>query len=338
MRWRRSLTILAMLAALMTAPSAAFAAPPNELHAALVDPVAGTTTTPFRLAVSYRSGAGNAASAVTATIGGNQVSLTLTAGTPVSGVWSAVTRLPAGTWTVTYRAVTGKGPQPSASVGPVTVTSPTSPSPSAPGTTTPSHDAAEPGGTPGTSEPAPAATAQPTIGEGRPRETARPAASAATSSPAPAPGATGPRGDGHAGRGSQRPNASASRAAAPVRSADPGPATEGTQPGRPAGELLGAVLLAGLIVVTAVALLGVGWILTGARRERATPTTADGATVASDPAVSAIPTIEARARRRARLRTSDDPILASLGLPEPAGSTEPNLEGRLPRGEQQTKR
>jgi hypothetical protein len=97
------------------------------------------------------------------------------------------------------------------------------------------------------------------------------------------------------------------------------------------------MLIAGLAAIAAVTLLGVGWILIGSRRKGREPATELMTATSSDLAVRAIPTVEARARRRARLRTSEDPIIASLGLSEPAGSSE-SLEGRLPRGTKRTKR
>jgi hypothetical protein len=338
MRWHRSLTILAMLAALFTAPSIVSAAPPNELRAASVVPVAGTTDTAFRLSVSYRSSSGNPASAVTATVGGRQVALALAAGTAVDGVWSATTRLPAGTWTVTYRAATDRGPQPTATAGPVNVIPLASSQPSSPGSDLPSNETSDPSGTPSTPAPAPLATARPKAGGSAPSQAPRTSAPVATASAAPALRSPEPRRGGHATRGTHRPSPSARGGAVTVESDAPDPHDGSTTPAQPGPEPVDMALFAGLVAVAAIGLLGVGWILIGGPRDRAEPAVADAAPDSPDPAVAAIPSVEARARRRARLRMEDDPILASLGLPEPAGSKNQELEGRLPRGKQRRKR
>jgi hypothetical protein len=72
------------------------------------------------------------------------------------------------------------------------------------------------------------------------------------------------------------------------------------------------VLLFGIAGVAAVALLGAAWIIIISRRDRAEPSVAVAPPI--DAAVPAMPTVEQRASRRARLRPSDDPILAALGL------------------------
>jgi hypothetical protein len=104
-------------------------------------------------------------------------------------------------------------------------------------------------------------------------------------------------------------------------------------------------LPAGVLLVAAFALLGAGWIAIGGRRPGTQKeAVAEAGAAGDDPGVAAIPAVEHRALRRARLRASDDPILAALGLPEEArptaGRTEPvtELEGRLPRRTQRVKR
>ena len=62
-------------------------------------------------------------------------------------------------------------------------------------------------------------------------------------------------------------------------------------------------------------MLGVGWLLVTGRQREAESSAADAGS-ALDPAVTAIPTVEQRALRRARLSRANDPILAALGLPE----------------------
>jgi hypothetical protein len=76
------------------------------------------------------------------------------------------------------------------------------------------------------------------------------------------------------------------------------------------------VLLWGVAAVGAAALVGTTWLLVAERREPAAADALDGSE--ADLAASAIPTVERRARRRARLRQEDDPILAGLGLEDEA--------------------
>ena len=91
--------------------------------------------------------------------------------------------------------------------------------------------------------------------------------------------------------------------------AAPPPASEEQSNPQP----LWLLLVSGIAAVGAVAMVGTGWLLAAARREReAAAEASDGSD--ADPAVRAIPTVEQRALRRARLRQSDDPILAGLGL------------------------
>ena len=63
---RRVSVLVAILAALVWAPSSVFAAAPNQLSQASVTPASGGTSTVFVVTVRYRSTAGNPATAVTA--------------------------------------------------------------------------------------------------------------------------------------------------------------------------------------------------------------------------------------------------------------------------------
>ncbi|HEX5578888.1 MAG TPA: hypothetical protein VFY43_04400, partial [Candidatus Limnocylindria bacterium] len=69
--------LVAIMAALAGAPSSVSAAAPNELSQATVLPATGDTATLFVVTARYRSPAGNPAIAVTATVGGQKVVLTL---------------------------------------------------------------------------------------------------------------------------------------------------------------------------------------------------------------------------------------------------------------------
>ncbi|MEP6469393.1 MAG: hypothetical protein ABJC24_06435 [Chloroflexota bacterium] len=311
---RSAVMILAILAALVAAPSSVFAVAPNELRSPVVTPAAGTTATPFALSVGYRSSAGNPANTVTATVAGNTVSLSLTSGTATDGTWTGGTALPSGSWMVTFHATVAKGRKPSISAGPVNVDLLVTPRPSVPGNSQPSTDANTPGNVTSTAEPrpqtsvrpSPSDAATPASGTPQPSDGAAPAASEASS----------PRSPGHLraphGR-STGADSSTSPAGAVAQSAAP------QIPGTTAGvgsDLVGMVLLFGIVGVAAVAMLGAAWIVIASRRDRAEPSlvVADSA----DRALEAIPTVEQRAMRRARLRPSDDPILTAMGLGDEA--------------------
>jgi hypothetical protein len=314
MPMRRAATILAMLAALVVAPSSVFAVAPNELRSPVVTPAAGTTATLFALSVGYRSSAGNPASAVTATVAGMTISLSLTSGTATDGTWTGSTTLPAGSWMVTFHASVAKGRQPSISSGPLTVDLLVTPSPSIPGDSQPSTDANSRDDGTTTAEPRPQASAKPGLshaatpasGTAQPSNGAAPAASEASSPRSPSHGGA-PHGRSVVAHSSTSPAGAVAQTAAP-----PGPGgaqSIGT-------DLVGMVLLFGIAGVAAVGLLGAAWIVIASRRDRAEPSMVVADSV--DRAIEASPTVEQRAMRRARLRPSDDPILAAMGLSDEA--------------------
>ena len=83
-------------------------------------------------------------------------------------------------------------------------------------------------------------------------------------------------------------------------------------------------MLIGTLAVGAVALVGSAWLLVAAQRDRR---------AATEPGVDAAAIVDQRARRRARLRSTDDPILAAMGLPDEdatAGAASPR-PGSSPR-------
>jgi hypothetical protein len=310
MRPRRAIVVLAMLAALVIAPSSVFAARPNELLGAAITPSAGTTATLFALSVNY-SGS-NAASGVTATVAGKTVALWLSSGGQLEGTWTGATTLPAGSWVVTFQAIISKKPDPIATAGPVSVSLGVTQPPSSPVTSQPS-DTTESAGASPSAEPKPQQSAAPSSnGSATPAGgNADPSGgAAAAASEAPSASHQGNREAPH-GR-SSRAHASSSLVggAAPARPT----ATAGTAGDTPAvgRELVGMVLLFGIAGVGAGALLGAAWIIIISRRDRAEPSVAVAPPI--DAAVPAMPTVEQRASRRARLRPSDDPILAALGL------------------------
>jgi hypothetical protein len=327
----RALTVLAMLAALVMAPSSVFAAG-NELLSAAVSPSTGTSATLFELSVRYSS-ASNTANAVTATVAGKTVPLSLTSGSSLSGIWTGDTTLPAGLWTVTFQADASKGADPSLTIGPVVV-NPVGTQPSSTPGSQPSTDGTDPGGGTTTAEPKPQASSEPS-----PTDVPAPASDAAKPSgnEAPAASATAssvrPRHGGAPQARSAVPRASSPSGGAAAPGQQTATAAPGSSDPQAVGrELAGVVLLFGIAGVAAIALLGAAWILVASRRDRDELAVAPAP--AADPVTQAISTVERRALRRARLRPSNDPILEALGLNDdeasPIASGESD-EGTTPR-------
>jgi hypothetical protein len=322
---RRSILVLATMAALLVAPSSVLAAQPNELRAPAINPRSGSTLTPFELSVQYRSSAGNPAQSVTASLAGLTVPLSLVSGTAVKGTWTRALLLPSGSWTVSFHATVASGPQPTVSAGTVTVGSG---APLASSSGSPSGSVVDPiddGGTgvgtagstggsgSATGQPAPQGTAMP-LASSEPAPSNK--ASEPQATPKPAAAARGGGSDNHPrasmsrGRAGEHPSPHQAAAA----SGGGAPGSGGNPPESPADDdpgFLWLVLLIGMSGVAATALGGTAWVLMAGRRERATET-AD-----ADLPIRAIPTVEQRAVRRARLRASNDPILAGMGLDEP---------------------
>jgi hypothetical protein len=316
---RLAVMVLAMLAALVVAPSSVFAAAPNALYGAAFSPSAGTTATLFELSVSY-SGSGPA-NVVTATVAGKTVALGLSSGGLLDGTWTGGTTLPAGSWMVTFQANASQGHDPKpVSVGPINVSPVVTQPPVSPIAGQPS-DTADPGdASPTAAEtkplqstaPSTNGSAAPVGGSAEPTGGAAAAASAGASASQP-----DPRDSPHGRSAGTRASSSPDGGAAPASSTAGAGTAGGTQAA--GSEQLGTVLLFGIAGVAAVALLGAAWILIASRRDRTQRPVVVGPPV--DPALTAIPTVEQRAARRARLRPSDDPILAALGLNDEEPST-----------------
>jgi hypothetical protein len=102
----RGLLVLAILAALLGAPSIASGAG-NTLSSPQVSPGTGTIDTVFTMTVSYD--ARLPATAVTAAVGGKLLTMRRVAGTPESGTWSARGTLPAGRWAPQFTATDYRG-------------------------------------------------------------------------------------------------------------------------------------------------------------------------------------------------------------------------------------
>ena len=314
---RRVFVLVAIMAALAGAPSSVFGAAPNELSQASVSPASGDSETLFVVTVRYRSPAGYPAVTVTADIGGTTTILTLASGTAIDGVWSATTVVPPGSWDVTLNAVVAQGKQPSLSAGTIDVFA-ASDEPSPPGNGTPSlGPGTGDGGSGASSAPAPVVT---------PQASHAPSHAPARSSADPRPSQP-PTGQASAGVAVVRPRRGD---AAPVRTPRPEPAgsdagslhspvASPTIDAGPAsvagGDDLGLLMIMGTLAVGAVALVGSAWVILAGRRDRRAAT-ASAEPASTDPGVIAAAIVEQRALRRARLRSSDDPILAAMGLPD----------------------
>jgi hypothetical protein len=236
--------------------------------------------------------------------------MTLVAGTATDGIWSGTATLPPGDWDITVQASVAKGSQPSLVAGTVSVAGATGPPSSSDGSIPSSvaGPAGAGGGTPSSAAPQPAATPVPAV-----MATPVPARArtvAAPSQPATRPvhdaaAAAGPVRRGTAPARSSRPNPADSSEGA-QRSAAASPSSAGTPSNQDAGDL-GLFMLIGTLAVAGVALVGSVWIFLAGRREQQ---------AAIDPGVSSAATVDQRALRRARLRSTEDPILAAMGLPD----------------------
>ena len=333
---RRVAVLVAIMAALVGAPSSVFGAAPNQLSQAGVSPASGDADTPFVVTVRYRSPAGNPALTVTAEIGGAVTPLTLASGTATDGVWSGTTAVPPGSWDVTLHAVVANGKQPSLSAGTIQVAVSGEPSPSGGGLPSVGPDTGS-GGSAATPAPAPAPT--PPASRAPSHAPARSSNDATPSQPPPGQASAGvavvrPGRGGAAPVRTPRAEAAGSDDGSPQSPAasptmDSGPGSVG------GGDDLGLLMIMGTLAVGAVALVGSAWVVVAGRRERRAATvSADPAS--TDPGVIAAAIVEQRARRRARLRSSDDPILAAMGLPDedatrgaaPATPRQPTRSGR----------
>jgi hypothetical protein len=345
----RVLLVLAIVAALLGAPSTAFAAG-NELHDARAEPTTGTVATLFVLSVSYD---GNfPAVSVRASVAGLDLPMSLVSGTPTRGTWRTAVSLPVGSWPVAFSATSERGNDPSLAgptlhvLGAAPATSPTvtsdprsqpdsqmegfddlSPPPAAAPAPAEATTAPEP---PAQGEEAPAE--QPTTTQPSPPPPNAPEAPAGSSSPAETPTGAA-RSPGSAGSDTQRPpgptdDTPAARAAesrpgargasgtapreaqlaattGPVPSAEPASSIT-TLPAVEASIRVTAVWAAVLLAFAAVFL---GVLL---RRRRGGGGEADA--LATAERTDAI--LRRRALRRARVVLPEDPIVASMGLPD----------------------
>jgi hypothetical protein len=330
---RRPFLVLAILTALLGAPSAVAAAPQNRLQHATASPASGSPSTLFALTVGYRSIAGSPARSVTATAGAFAVPLSLVAGTAVDGTWSGSVSLPVGTWAVRFSADAEQGNDPAVDGPTLTVLAPASPevgpsdgehgpqpstemvgpidspaaAPSPPAEAAP--DASQPGdrGKGHQRADVPAATASPpgtTPTAGMPAVVAQPAATTPGESTM-----------AHRDPVALLVASSGAMASPPLLVGEA--ADDVAEP----PDAVATIVMVGLVGLAAVAMIGTG-LLMAARRRRRGPETAveiplDGAVASDDDATIVL---ERRARRRARVRLPDDPIMTAMGI---TGETAP---------------
>lgn len=332
----RGLLVLAIVAALVWAPPTASAAT-NLLDRAETSPTSGTTSTTFRLRVSYEGRF--PALRVHVAVADRTLVLSLVSGTSTDGTWEASLQLPAGVWPVVFTAVAERGNSPTLAGPTLTVLEPgvsSTPPPSdgepengpedaprhapeaqgqtaAPdptGGTAPGGDAsaanADPSDPPMTAEPlAPATGSPPSTGGG-----------------AGSDGGTADRGDGTLGEVTAADASDVPGAMAHERTvADDGDAAP-LGPVRPASTESEAVVDDGLLddalriaAVWAAALLVVGSVMLGllVRRRRREAADAEALAIAAE--TEAL--LERRALRRAHVLMPEDPIVASMRLDEP---------------------
>lgn len=332
MRPARGLLVLAMIAALVGAPSVASAAA-NTLVNAQASPSTGTIDTEFTLTVTY-DGRSDAL-AVRASVAGRLLDMARIDGTPAAGTWRVRTTLPVGTWPVVFTAVIERGNPPTLAGLSVTVigldAAPPTIEATEPADTQPSDGSGTPDQPAGGAD-APTATpdepASPVEGgtasfapDALPAGTPPPAAPNGTAAAVGTPASGAHEEDERGAPAEQEAPAVQAPSAWPAPVADDETAGE-PDPSTEVGEqdLLTTVLVIGLAAVAAVAIGGSALLLAMRRREQRAdgpPVPTAAAPPAETPAAPGISEMTDRqALRRARLRMSDDPIMAALGIDE----------------------
>jgi hypothetical protein len=329
------LVLAAAAAALLGAPSAAFAAS-TSLGSATVSPGSGTTDTTFVFTVSFDGAGKFSATSVTVSVAGRTLPMSRVSGTALLGVYRAASTLPAGTWSVTFNATVAQGPSASLAGPTVRVIVPATPMPTLAPTpvptlkTTPAPTQSAISGSGSSPTPSsvamPAATPIPTSSSA-PIATAAPAAGGGSTGggggtgPAPAPASGGNEntsGSTGGGKGTTAatPGAAASgkeRAASASGSPmDGAPAGTEIDPRSGTATLL-LYALGGL--TAAIAVIGFLFLIPWRRRRDAEPAAESAlAGAGAGPTTAIADSVTARSVRRARLEQANDPILESMGL------------------------
>ena len=336
----RGLLVLAIIAALLGAPSIASGAG-NALTSPSVSPGSGTVDTIFTLTVSYDGQF--RATGVTVAVGGQVLPMTRVGGSAKSGTWAASGTLPIGTWAPVFTATAERG-------GVATVTgslvsiggavSPPTPDPTVTGSPKSPHETNE-GGTPidsddpgdgggdtpiaapadndapdDSAEDSPVAEPATPAPDDEPEDTSAPdEPSAAGTSATPgsddgmAPASAAPAVDDE-DKPAAGPAAPSSGSSVPDQergAGSDGPSASGPELLAEDDDVLGMVVLLGLAGVAGMAILGTGWLM--AWRRRGGSADEAGARAAATEAV-----LERRTLRQARVRLEEDPIVAALGI------------------------
>jgi hypothetical protein len=340
----RGVLVLAVLAALLGAPTMASAAV-NSLHSPVLSPSSGTPSTMFVLRVTY-SGTFPAVR-VDAVVAGLALPMMRMSGTAESGAWQASTTLPPGVWPVVFTATTTRGNSPVLPGGSLAVSvpaAPPTPAPSAQRTPQDSLDGTDsdaPRASAPAAEPVPAQSEAPAEDAGQVPVAPSTTPSSGAGMPGTADGPDEPdepdAGNAPAGADAggepaadePTPVASASGSASDDAGAGPSPRGGSTDepvgngapaevdtapPGEPAmhddvaGIAPEIVAVWGALVAVAGGLI-VAFVLRRQRRR-------SSAVAAMSAADETDALLRRRALRRARTVLPDDPIVASLGIDE----------------------
>lgn len=336
--------VLLVVMALLGAPSAV-SAEGNLLRAAEVSPRTGTAATVFGFRVTYEGRF--AASGVRVVVANLSLPMARLSGTASSGTWATSSRLPAGTFAVTFLATTAQGNAPALAAGTVTVGGGTGPTPVptagwtpdlpgpivTPAPTVAPAPVSPPPASPTTAPAVPGASAPAGADEPGLAPTASAGGAGAASVEPVVPGTDG-SGDGAPAAPPSAPVPAATGDAVPAPTGVGGAAGTRDRPpetiGRavPGGTGLDGLLgrdgpLGGAAVgtvwgVAAVALVGVLILLAAWRRRAGTATDDSPVPEAAARAASDVDeALERRTRRRARLRLDEDPIIAAMDLGGP---------------------
>jgi hypothetical protein len=335
----RALLVLAIIAALLGAPSIASGAP-KGLASPSVTPASGTVATIFTLTVRYESQV--PATGVTVAVGGQVMTMTRIAGTAKSGTWAASGTLPRGTWAPVFAATAERGTVATVSGGPVSVLAPVvappTPDPTVAGSPESPRetnadgtpiDAQEPdagGGDPpvaapavedseeGAAEDSPAAEPATPAPDGGPNTTPEALADGGTSATpgsgvGAAPGSVAPDGadEDEPATGPAAPSNGSSAPDDEPRAGRDDPSARGQDALADDEDRLGTVLLLGLAGVAGVTILGTGWLMAWRRR-------GGNAEEAGTRAAATEAVLTRRTLRRARVRLEEDPIVAAMGI------------------------
>jgi hypothetical protein len=327
----RGLLVLAMIAALMGAPSVAFGAA-NVLVNAQASPSTGTADTQFTLAVTYDGRSD--ARAVQVSVAGRVLDMGLVSGTPAAGTWRVRTTLPAGTWPVVFSAIVEHGNPPMLAGLTLTVTLLDTPLPTiestVPADEQPTDMPATPDQPDGGAD-APATPDEPATPVEDGTTSDSPDALPAVTPPPAAPAGTAAVDTPTTGTNEEDEQGTPAEQEAPAATAPssrPAPAADDETAGEPDPgaaveevDIVAMMVLIGLAGVAAVAIGGTALLLAMRRRERRAdgPPTPMADTQAGDHAadghgVSGM--ADRQALRRARLRMTDDPIMTALGIDE----------------------